>query len=184
MEGYKFFRERNADAVRDEYELIVPTSEELEKELKNKLAEKLAMIDVIFDEEKREEYLKKKGKEIPKNVSEVVVKQKIGLRVLVDFLDLAVSLCMVCGYNYEELLVYNDNYIADGGIFKELFTETVNKVASEETTEENLKEFAQVVMMLVNNLKLDIDEVEKERLKVEISEGSFLNGKILKPKQN
>ena len=60
MEGCKFFRERNAESVRSEYELIVPTREELEVELKNKLIEKLDMIDVIFDEQKRAEYLKKK----------------------------------------------------------------------------------------------------------------------------
>ena len=182
MENYKFFRERNADSVRDEYEIIVPTSEELEKELKNKLVEKLSMIDVIFDSVARAEYLKVKGKDIPKGVSEVVVKQKIGLRVLVDFLDLTISLCMVCGFNYEELLIYNDNYLVDGGIFKELFIEAVNKIASEKTNEENIKGLAQAVMMLVNNLKLDIDVVEEERLKVEKAEGSFLNGKILKPK--
>ena len=35
----------------------------------------------------------------------------------------------------------------------------------------------------MNNLKLDIDLVEEERLKVEKFEGSFLNGKILKPRQ-
>ena len=182
MEGCKFFRERNAESVREEYEIIIPSQDELEIELKNKLVEKLEMIDVIFDEQKRAEYLKKKGKEIPKGVSEVVIKQKIGLRVLVDFLDLAISLCMVCGFNYEELLIYNDNYIVDGGIFKGIFTESINNVASNKITEESLKELAGAVMMLMNNLKLDLVLVEEERLKVEKLEGSFLNGRILKPK--
>lgn len=183
MEGCKFFRERNAESVREEYDLIIPTRDELEVELKNKLVEKLGMIDVIFDEEKRAEYLKKKGKEIPKGVSEVVVKQKIGLRVIVDYLDLAISLCMVCGFDYEKLLIYNDNYLVDGGIFKGIFTETINNIASKQISEETLKELAGAVMMLMNNLKLDLDLVEKERLKVEKIEGSFLNGKILRPKQ-
>lgn len=182
MDGYKFFRERNAESVRDEYDLVVPTKEELEKELKNKLHEKLEMIDVIFDLDARASYLKQKGKVIPKGVSELEIKKKIGLRVIIDFLDLTIALCMVSGVDYEKLLIYNDNYIPDGGIFKGIFVESVNKILNNETTEDSLKELSNAVIMLMNNLRLGFDFVEEERLKVEKAEGSFLNGKILKPK--
>ena len=183
MEGCKFFRERNAESVRNEFDIIVPTKDELEIELKNKLHEKLEMIDVIFDMDARAAYLKAKGKVIPKGVSELDVKMKIGLRVVVDFLDLTIALCMVSEIDYERLLIHNDNYIPDGGIFKGMFVESVNKIINEETSEENLKELANAVIMLMNNLRLGFDIVEEERLKVEKAEGSFLNGKILKPKQ-
>ncbi len=179
----KFFRERNADFCKEEFDIIVPTKEELKFELKKKLFEKLKMIDVVFDAEARQVYLQSKNKEISKDLNEIEIRQEIGLRVLVDYLDLTIALCEVYGYDYEELLNYNDDKIVDHGIFREMFIATVKKFVEEEPSLENMTSVAELVMMFINVLKLDIDEVEQERIRVEKAEGSFLHGKILKQKQ-
>lgn len=59
------------------------------------------MIDVIFDKAKRNEYLSKKNKTIPKETPELVIQQKIGSRVIVDFLQLVKDLCKLKNINID-----------------------------------------------------------------------------------
>ena len=72
MEKY-FWREKNADLQIGKYEVIVPTKKQLFDELIKKLHEKVEMIDVIFDKEKRQQYLQTKGKDTSVNVPESVI---------------------------------------------------------------------------------------------------------------
>ena len=79
MEKY-FWREKNANKFIEEFTVINPTKQELLDEIIKKFYEKLKMINVIFDNAKRNEYLSKKSKTISEGTSEIVIQQKIGVR--------------------------------------------------------------------------------------------------------
>ena len=86
MEKY-FWREKNANYYLEKCQVLTLSNEELFEEIIKKFEEKLDMINAIFDKEKRNDYLKKKNKSIPSETPELIVKQKIGTRVIVDFLN-------------------------------------------------------------------------------------------------
>ena len=88
-----FWREKNADVFKEKNEVYIPTLDELVDELINKFYEKLGMIDVIFVKQERDKYLAKKNKLISENMPELVIRQKIGTRVIVDFLQLIKDFC-------------------------------------------------------------------------------------------
>ena len=79
-----FWREKNANKFIGEFTVISPTKQELLDEIIKKFYEKLEMINVIFDNTKRNEYLSKKSKTIPEGTPEIVIQQKIGTRVIID----------------------------------------------------------------------------------------------------
>lgn len=80
-----FWREKNANYYLEKCQVLSLSNEELFEEIVKKFEDKLEMINVIFDKEKRNEYLKKKNKSISSETPETIIKQKIGTRLIVDF---------------------------------------------------------------------------------------------------
>ena len=71
---------KNANKFIEEFTVINTTKQELLDEIVKKFYEKLEMINVIFDNAKRNEYLSKKSKTISEGTPEIVIQQKIGVR--------------------------------------------------------------------------------------------------------
>lgn len=84
----KFWREKNANYYIGKEDVIIPNIHELTDSIINKSEEKILMIDVIFDESARDKYLKEKNKVIPEVTPIIKIQQRIGARVIVDFLQL------------------------------------------------------------------------------------------------
>ena len=161
-----FWREKNANIYVGKNEVVDPNKEELFDELVKKNEEKLQMLNVIFDKGKRIEYLTKKSKTIPIGTPEIAVQQKIGTRVIIDFLQLIYDICELKGlkqnFSYEFILRT-----------KEAIEELKNK------TNDSLVLIHKNIMSLIGILSLSYNNLEQERQKIEEKEGSFLKGKFV-----
>lgn len=174
MEKY-FWREKNADKFINEFSVLQPTKQELFDEIIKKFYEKLDMINVIFDKTKRNEYLSKKNKTIPKNTAEIVIQQKIGTRVIVDFLQLIKDLSDLKNITLQ-LKEHNLGLKNEIEIYNFLKIEILKLKMN---TAESLQEVLNIILFLVRFLSLKYDILEIERQKVEEKEGSFLKGKFV-----
>lgn len=173
MEKY-FWRERNADKFINEFSVIQPTKQELFDEIVKKFYEKLEMINVIFDKTKRNEYLSKKNKTIPAGTPELAIQQKIGTRVIVDFLQLVKDICYLKNIkldspNLKNFKSKDDIYFSINSAILNLANQTKN----------SLTIIFENILNLINLLSLDYDILEIERQKVEEKEGSFYKGKFV-----
>ena len=173
LEKY-FWREKNANSFGGKCEVIVPTSDELYKEIIKKIEEKLKMIDVIFDKTKRAEYLSKKNKTILKETPELVIRQKIGSRVIVDFLQLVKDLCNLKNIkiDYTKFATHKNK--------EEIYLSLKNAVSNlKSNTKDSLIIIYENILNLTNVLSLNYEILEIERQKIEEKEGNFYKGKIV-----
>ena len=169
-----FWREKNANNFIEKCDIVVPTSDELFEEIIKKFEEKLEMIDVIFDKIKRNEYLSKKNRTILKETPELVIEQKIGSRVVIDFLQLIKDLC-----NLKNIKINFPN-IASSKSKEEIYLSMKNAIFNLKTnTKDSLIIIYENILNLTNILSLNYEMLEVERQKVEEKEGSFYKGKIV-----
>lgn len=169
-----FWREKNANIYIGENEVLVPNEQELFEELIKKFEEKLQMVNVIFDKEKRAEYLTRKNKTIPVGTPEIIIQQKIGTRVVVDFLQLIKDTCELKGFKQN----FSNEFISQT---KEEICSSI-KLAIEELntkTNDSLALIHKNTMSLIKILALSYDKIEEERQKIEEKEGSFFKGKFV-----
>jgi len=134
----------------------------------------LDMINVIFNYKKRNEYLLKKNKVIPEHTPEILIQQKIGTRVIVDFLQLIKDFC-----DLENINIKSDFAVCNkdkDSICKSLKS-AIDNLKIE--TQNNLQIIFDNVLCLIDLLKLKYEDMEKERIVVENNEGSFRNGKFV-----
>ena len=171
-----FWREKNAEFQIGKFEVVAPTSEQLFDELVKKIYEKIEMIDVIFDENQRRFYLRKKGKIIDDNIPEIVIQQKIGTRVIVDFLQLVKDVCELKSIKVKSTCRHNK-------IEKEKIKLTLENAILELKTNDRIEIgidlIYDVILSLAETLSLKYEVLEMERQKVEDLEGSFYNGKYV-----
>ena len=169
-----FWREKNADVFKEKNEVYIPTSDELVDELINKFYEKLGMIDVIFVKQERDKYVAKKNKLISENMPELVIRQKIGTRVIVDFLQLIKDFCDLknLSINFEFEVCNKDKE----NICKSL-KYAINNLKVEPQT--SVQIIFENVFSLMDLLQLNYEDMEKERIIVENKEGNFRNGKFV-----
>lgn len=170
----QFWREKNANSFIGKCNIIAPTSDELFEEIIKKFEEKLEMIDVIFDKAKRNEYLSKKNNAIPKETPELVIQQKIGLRVIVDFLQLVKDLCKLKNIkiDFPNLASHKNK--------EEIYLSMKNAISNLKTSTKNsFLIIYENTLNLTNILSLNYEMLEAERQKIEEKEGSFYKGKIV-----
>ena len=132
------------------------------------------MIEIIFDKAKRNEYLSKKNKTIPKETPELVIQQKIGSRVIVDFLQLAKDLCKL------KNIKIDFSNLASHKNKEEIYLSMKNAISNLKTSTKNsLLIIYENTLNLTNILSLNYEMLEAERQKIEEKEGSFYKGKIV-----
>lgn len=132
------------------------------------------MIDVIFDKIKRNEYLSKKNRTIPKETPELVIEQKIGSRVVIDFLQLVKDLC-----NLKNIKIDFPNFVSPKSKEK-IYLSIKNAISNLKiSTKDSLIIIYENILSLTKILSLNYDIIENERQKVEEKEGSFYKGKIV-----
>ena len=183
MEKY-FWREKNADKFVGRYEVIVPTKEELEKELILKFEQKLGRIDIIFDKNAREKYYRedKKPKEIKlEGLTEEEIQQKIGLNVVVDFLQVVYDFSKFKGVNFEILLSKNFKTPRKRSAekIKSSIQKTIEDLKAKNNVNEALLQIYFSSRALAKLLKLDFGEVYKKQQEKQEVQGNFLNGKYV-----
>ena len=169
-----FWREKNANYYKNTNEVVVPSEQELYEEIKSKFNEKLNMISVIFDKSKREEYLTKKNKKIPEGTPELVIQQKIGTRVIVDFLQLVKDMADLKKLSIK--VEDNTNFNSHEQIQKSIKLHISNL---DFNIEMSLKGIYSSIINLIEILSLNVDDLETERQRIEEKEGSFFKGKIV-----
>jgi len=174
MEKY-FWREKNALCFLNQFKIKTPNKNELVDEIIKKFNEKLEMINVIFNKEKRNDYLKKKNKSIPSETPELLVKQKIATRVIVDFLQLIKDLSDLKNINIT-FGKTETNIKNEFEIYNSLKIEILNLYAN---TNKSLNNIFNIILFLIRLLSLNYDKLEIERKEIEEKEGSFLKGKII-----
>ena len=172
MEKY-FWREKNADSLIGEYEVVVPTNEQLFDELIKKMYEKAEMIDVIFNKEKRLKYLQSKGKVVDDNILEIVIQQKIGSRVIVDFMQLTLDICSAKNIKFQEL----NNIKLEKEKIKDYIIEALSNIREE--FDNSVSKICGAYICLAEILQLNITNLEMERQKIEDKEGTFYKGKFV-----
>ena len=132
------------------------------------------MIEIIFDKAKRNEYLSKKNKTIPKGTPELVIQQKIGSRVIVDFLQLAKDLCKL------KNIKIDFSNLASHKNKEEIYLSMKNAISNLKTSTKNsLLIIYENTLNLTNILSLNYEMLEAERQKIEEKEESFYKGKIV-----
>ena len=132
------------------------------------------MIDVIFDKIKRNEYLSKKNRTILKETPELVIEQKIGSRVVIDFLQLVKDLC-----NLKNIKIDFPNFVSPKSKEK-IYLSIKNAISNLKiSTKDSLIIIYENILSLTKILSLNYDIIENERQKVEEKEGSFYKGKIV-----
>lgn len=172
----KFWREKNANYYIGKEEVVVPNKQELKESIINKFEEKILMIDVIFDENERNNYLKEKNKKIPEGTPLIKIQQKIGARVVVDFLQLIKDYSLLKEIDLK--LTFNEN---DKVVNKEEIKEGLSKSVCKlkDNAEEGLYSIANKINNLIILLDLKYDQLENERKVIEEKEGSFYKGKFV-----
>jgi hypothetical protein len=172
----KFWREKNADYYIGKEEVTIPNKQELTDSIINKFEEKLLMIDVIFDESARNKYLKEKNKTIPEGTPLIKIQQKIGTRVVVDFLQLIKDYSLLKEIDLKLEFNKNDKIFNKEEITKGL-RKSINELRND--VEEGLHYIFKDINNLIILLDLKYDELENERKVIEEKEGNFYKGKFV-----
>lgn len=170
-----FWREKNADVFMDKAEIIIPSKEELFISIIDKLKEKIFMVDVIFDSDARNQYLKEKNKNIPEGTPLIVIQQKIGTRVIIDFLQLAMDLAALV--NVSVNINSDDGVILNQDDIKQQLLVCINDLNSNKN--ENINKICSIALNLMNLLGLDYEKIEEQRKLIEEKEGNFYKGKYV-----
>ena len=177
MGEYNFYREHNADYFVGKTEVRFATNQELIPLLIDKFVQKVDMIDVVLDKTARQDYLVKKNKTIPDGATEQQIRAKIGLRVVVDFVQLVMDSCKAISVDYNSLVVTKQNInLMDT---KQKLSNIVENLNSS-FDKTNLESILSIVTNFAVGIGLDMDRVESERKKVEEREGNFYRGKLVK----
>ena len=173
-----FFREKNADSFigKDGVTVLEVSGDELLRNIKNKLIEKVEMINVIFEKSSRESYLKEKGKVIDMYIPEFEIQQKIGTRVIVDFLDLIYSLCKLLNISLDTTIVQDESVSINFYIDLRKYVEDL---CEDNNVSENIQLIFDTIFFMSKYLGLKMQELDKERKIIEYNEGSFYNGKLV-----
>lgn len=179
MEKY-FWREKNANFFLGKNEVIEPTKEELERELILKFAQKLDRIDVIFDRNAREDYFinDKKPKPNIENMSESEIQQKIGLNVVVDFIQVVRDICEFYKYDFKKLSSKSHNKITKEEIKRNIKND-INNLFIRQDIFDRINDIYQNAIYLANLLNLDLELIEQTRKEKEEKQGNFFNGKYV-----
>lgn len=178
MEKY-FWREKNADSCVGKGQIILPTSEELERELILKLDQKLGRMTFIFDKKAREEYFKlKKPKRINiENLSEEETQRVVGKNVIVDFMQIIMDLCGFYKIDIKTLK-NKDQTMEKEEIFAKI-KEGIDNLLLKKKINPSIEIIYNCNVALANMLGLDLNDIEMQRKAVEQKEGSFLKGKYV-----
>lgn len=178
MEKKYFWREKNADACMGKGKVFEPTREELKAELVAKLRQKLDRVDVIFDKAARKNYWETDEKSKSFNLedfSEEELQRKIGLNVVVDFLQLTRDLCQF----YEiELRRQNPNKLSVEDIKKQ-YEINIKSLDDESEIQSSVENILRTTISLMNLLGLAFEDVEQKRKEKEEKQGSFYKGKYV-----
>lgn len=180
---YNFYREKNANSLIEKFKVEVPSNEVLIKEIKLKFLQKADMIEVIFNAKKRQKYLEEKHKTIPPETSEFEIQQKIGLRVLADFLDLETSLAKCYNLSLKQDSLMIESSLKYLKLDSKRLSKNVCKLCKKLQKgnkmaeillkiNENLKTIAVYLKFTFEDIKTFADEIEKK-------EGSFYKGKLV-----
>jgi len=172
----KFWREKNANSNIGKAEVVIPNKQELTDSIINKFEEKLLMIDVIFDESARNKYLKEKNKIIPEGTPIIKIQQKIGARVVIDFLQLIKDWSLLKEIDFKLEINKNDKIVNKEEII-EVLRKGINQL--KDNTEKGLYSIFNEINDLIILLKLNYEELENERKVIEEREGSFYKGKFV-----
>jgi len=172
----KFWREKNANSNIGKAEVVIPNKQELTDSIINKFEEKLLMIDVIFDESARNKYLKEKNKIIPEGTPIIKIQQKIGARVVIDFLQLIKDWSLLKEIDFKLEINKNDKIVNKEEII-EVLRKGINQL--KDNTEKGLYSIFNEINDLIKLLKLNYEELENERKVIEEREGSFYKGKFV-----
>lgn len=173
-----FFREKNADSFigKDGVTVLNVSKEDLFDNIKSKLIEKVEMVNVIFEKSSRESYLKEKGKVIDTYIPEVEVQQKIGTRVIIDFLDLIYSICKLLKVSLDTEILKEESISINFYIDLRKYVEDL---CEENNIVENIQSIFDTIFFMAKYLGLKMQDLERERKEVELKEGSFYNGKLV-----
>lgn len=179
-----FWREKNAEKCVGKYEVKTPTKKELEKELIAKLEQKIDKIDAVFNKNARIGYYRKQNKTMPdfSKYTEKQIQQKLGARLVVDFLQLSKDLCDF--YDIDSVTVIEVKNALSYSDIKSKETKAVQMLKS--YIKNNTNPFSEVIFLidegawnLAKLLNLTKDEIFQLFHKVNEKEGSFFNGKYV-----
>ena len=175
-----FWREKNADSCKGKGQIILPTREELERELILKLEQKLGRMALIFDKEARMEYFLKDKK--PKRIkiddlSEEEIQRVLGKNVIIDFLQVLMDLCNFYEIDFNTLSSCPQK-IAKEGISAKI-KENIDNLLSNKKIKQSIEQIYTANIALANLLKLDLNDIEKQRKIIEQKEGCFFKGKYV-----
>ncbi len=173
----KFYREINANSIK-EAKLEIPSKDELQVALVEKLREKTEHINVLINNSDRESYLLKKNKfEESKKYSEQEIKSLLAKRLIVDMFQLFSDLQRTFNENLKITLSLREGFNEEQ-IQKELFW-CCDKLLTKKTKSEIFEEIAINLFSLSNLYGFTLDEIENERKRVEEKEGNYYNGKYV-----
>ena len=105
---------------------------------------------------------------------ELVIRQKIGSRVIVDFLQLVKDLCNLKNIkiDYTKFATHKNK--------EEIYLSLKNAVSNlKSNTKDSLIIIYENILNLTNVLSLNYEILEIERQKIEEKEGNFYKGKIV-----
>ena len=118
--------------------------------------------------------MSKKNRTILKETPELVIEQKIGSRVVIDFLQLIKDLC-----NLKNIKIDFPNFVSPKSKEK-IYLSIKNAISNLKiSTKDSLIIIYENILSLTKILSLNYDIIENERQKAEEKEGSFYKGKIV-----
>ena len=197
----KFWREKNALSLSDRFEIREPSKIELSKLIIQKFKEKANMFAAVYDFEKTAKYLHSKAKKeqlliLAQEVEQTQsvpfeLQQMILERVLIDFFQLerdfmkANQIKPGMTYKRGSMFIYERKFNPS-----KTYGDICTQIASLDPKNEsdNIPALARIhksVEEIALNFQMDIKDLKKQQADIELSEGSFLKGKIIdtsKPK--
>lgn len=173
----KFYREKNALNINGA-QVISPNKDELEGLLIGKLQEKTAHMVVVHNKELRDKYLAGKNKlEEAIELGDQETEKRLALRLAADILQLVYDLAKVYRAKVE-LVNKEQTSISTSDIQKELVW-CCEKIQTKQHKDKILDVIVHLLYAYIDDFCITMDDVVAECEKIEESEGTFFNGKIV-----
>lgn len=173
----KFFREKNALSIKNA-KIVNPSKDELNDFLIKKLIEKANHIETIYDNQLRNNYLKKKDKfEIANKHTEEYVKKFLAQRLSVDLFQLLNDMCL----NYDIKINFdnNKNLSYNELEIRENILKICEDINGKKAIYNKMKNLLNLFVCYLKIYNLSLKTIKANMIEVENKEGNFYNGKIV-----
>ena len=173
----KFCREKEALPIKYT-NVTVPTKNQLEDLLTDKLFDKANFVGVIYMEDLSDEFLRQDNMlDKTETMGNPDVKKRFATRLSADLLQLYIDLSKFYDYPISFENYYDYDCIEPE--VEDLLVQCCNELETYSDKRATMKKFLSLIIKYASLFNLSFQDVRDEQIKIEKEEGNFYNGKLI-----